>query len=118
MFTLTPEQINQQRAIDAIALALADAKLTTGPLDDLNLDPTASVFQLAASAALSVIIAHNLGHSKPGHTANGHVRPPIRKPERAGRHLCPTCKQPFTTFHGLHVHHTKKHGPMPEGPPL
>ena len=58
MFALTKAQLNQAQIEDKIAEALADVDL-----DALDLQPTSRAYEMAAHAALVVLLAHDLGQA-------------------------------------------------------
>ena len=122
MFALTKQQLAQAQVEDKIAEALADVDL-----DALDLhQPTYRAYELAAHAALVVLLAHDLGQtadvgadlaSAPPAPAraNGRHAPKARRRSSAhplakiGSVQCPHCGQPLKTQGQLERHLRTKH---------
>ena len=63
MISLTPQQIKQHQLTDAIADTLADSAIVQSALDALDMQPSSMALEHAACAAVSVLLAHDLGYS-------------------------------------------------------
>ncbi|HLE29865.1 MAG TPA: hypothetical protein VI793_17195 [Anaerolineales bacterium] len=118
MITLTEDQHKQLAAVSEIAEALRHVDL-----DQVDLQPTSRAYELAASAALSVLLAHELGQTvsldvgarlAPAHRSNGHSPKARRsgqlhKKVGSGTHQCLYCPMKFTKIGNIARHIKAKH---------
>ena len=106
MFPMSDDFIKRQRLIDAVAAMLWADGPVNGALADCDLEPTNAAYELAATAAVAVLLAHERGQTVARDSAKSvpvaqkkavtHAKKNGRAPKVSRRKsiekvACPTC---------------------------